>query len=256
MKAVGFVVALVVVLLSATVSPLATHLTGGVGLTKLSANASRDSIGSQGLIDRLKAQELKAQVADESRSLVVTSSDVTLGNGRIMLRGKIRGRDRAKAQLRISGELAEVSDNGSFAAIIKGIGSTRASHVVDIEVLFPDGEKIVQHYTVGTHLQGGTGDVVRSKLFYPNRADSLALGTAMLKVDSGAVKQPLVLSLQAVSESGLPNLPSGMVNVTPGGGGSRFLPHGEHFEEVASDSSLMASILLGWQASPSRSIRF
>lgn len=71
------------------------------------------------------------------------------------------------------------------------------------------------------------------KLFTMNKADTLQLLGAKLCVPAGSLERNRTLSITALQAHELPQLPSGMVNVTDGAAGFRFLPHGEHFRKAA-----------------------
>ena len=66
---------------------------------------------------------------------------------------------------------------------------------------------------------------------YPTEAFTLHLGAATLQGDSGSVKKGVNLSITALQASDLPRLNPGMVNVTAGCAGYRFLPHGSVFDK-------------------------
>ncbi len=75
-----------------------------------------------------------------------------------------------------------------------------------------------------------TGDKsVSEKEFTVVRTDSLSVGGATLYVRSNSLKSDLKLSITPLTKNQLPEMPSGMVNVTGKYAGYRFLPHGEHF---------------------------
>ena len=72
-----------------------------------------------------------------------------------------------------------------------------------------------------------------SKEFKARQQDSLCLMQAQLKVPKGSLSCNQELSITAISYTQMPPLPTGMVNVTSGADGFRFLPHGEHFVKNA-----------------------
>ena len=72
-----------------------------------------------------------------------------------------------------------------------------------------------------------------SKEFKARQQDSLCLMQAQLKVPKGSLSCNQELSITAISNTQMPPLPTGMVNVTSGADGFRFLPHGEHFVKNA-----------------------
>ncbi len=63
----------------------------------------------------------------------------------------------------------------------------------------------------------------------PTDSASVTLMGATLSVPVGAVGRELTLSITALEEADIEKLPQGMVNVTRGAAGFRFLPHGRHF---------------------------
>ncbi|MDR2138493.1 MAG: hypothetical protein LBP50_02955, partial [Tannerella sp.] len=60
-------------------------------------------------------------------------------------------------------------------------------------------------------------------------AGELHLGEAGLTVPDSSLAQPAVFSITALRSTDLPAMDPGLVNVTAGEGGYRFLPHGKHF---------------------------
>ena len=71
------------------------------------------------------------------------------------------------------------------------------------------------------------------KLFTISKADTLQVLGARLFVPAGSLERNRTLSITALGTDEIPQLPSGMVNVTKGAAGFRFLPHGEHFKKAA-----------------------
>lgn len=67
------------------------------------------------------------------------------------------------------------------------------------------------------------------KHFYSGKTDSLSIPGAEINVGSACLKEEKTLSITPLLENDLPQLSAGLVNVTGGASGYRFLPHGEHF---------------------------
>ena len=71
------------------------------------------------------------------------------------------------------------------------------------------------------------------KRFRIGKQDSLSLNKAKIYVPSGSLSTDKEISITAIDSTQIAKLPTGMVNVTAGADGYRFLPHGEHFAAKA-----------------------
>ena len=71
------------------------------------------------------------------------------------------------------------------------------------------------------------------KRFRIGKQDSLSLNKAKIYVPSGSLSTDKEISITAIDSTQIAKLPTGMVNVTAGADGYRFLPHGEHFTAKA-----------------------
>ena len=71
------------------------------------------------------------------------------------------------------------------------------------------------------------------KKFCVGKQDSLSLNKAKIYVPSGSLSTDKEISITAIDSTQIAKLPTGMVNVTAGADGYRFLPHGEHFTAEA-----------------------
>ena len=78
-----------------------------------------------------------------------------------------------------------------------------------------------------------TNQYTVSKQFTGTANDTLSLGGARLCVPAEGMKSGMRLSITPLDSASLPQVPAGLANVTAGGGGFRFLPHGEHFKRFA-----------------------
>ena len=101
------------------------------------------------------------------------------------------------------------------------------------------------YYRIGTRTKGevpagkGTGGEVpvsgsSSSEFYATMGEAFEMrfDEALLVCESGSLRRGTKLSISGIDQ-GLPPLGAGMVNVTSGHSGYRFLPHGEHFRKAA-----------------------
>ena len=71
------------------------------------------------------------------------------------------------------------------------------------------------------------------KKFCVGKQDSLSLNEAKIYVPFGSLSADKEISITAIDSTQIAKLPTGMVNVTAGADGYRFLPHGEHFTAKA-----------------------
>jgi RHS repeat-associated protein len=70
---------------------------------------------------------------------------------------------------------------------------------------------------------------LKSEKWAGNGITNISLPGARLHIPSGAITSPRLVSITALQQADIPVLDKGMVNVTAGSGGYRFLPHGSHF---------------------------
>ncbi len=82
------------------------------------------------------------------------------------------------------------------------------------------------------------------KSFIAYQKDSLVLDEVVLRVDEGVLVQTTEFSIQQLKSGEVRILSSGMVNVTAGSSGFRFLPHGEHFKDKGAEVILPYDPLL------------
>lgn len=106
--------------------------------------------------------------------------------------------------------------------------------LVESTGVIPTGDSLTAHDTVKM-AQTGVKAISKAieKVFSPLLADTLEAFGAKLVVPAGGIENATTLSITPLSSDELPDLPSGMVNVTRGAAGFRFLPHGEHFRRAA-----------------------
>ncbi|GGB25045.1 SpvB/TcaC N-terminal domain-containing protein [Puia dinghuensis] len=170
--------------------------------------------------------------------------------------GFVTGAGRQMAKVTIDGKAARVW-KGAFEAIVQrpaGLGGSlrpggsaggwlpadsAGGWQSTIEVEYPDGrkeqrvvrfageEKADYQYdiagaVVSTHRWVGAG-----------QAAVLAVGGASISIPKNALQAAATVSVTALRTVDLPALDQGMVNVTAGGGGFRFLPHGHLFAHDA-----------------------
>jgi hypothetical protein len=164
------------------------------------------------------------------------------------LQGFVSGKDAEKAKLSIGNRKVR-SYQGEFEGI--AMRPTDKEDLDDanvvysdqpwstvVEAVFPDGEVlraevVFERPSVWDYETGFNPDIhYTEKEISTEEAFCVFLDEVSLEGTAGAIKSDMTLSVTALRSIDFPRLNPGMVNVTAGNDGYRFLPHGAHFEEA------------------------
>lgn len=164
-----------------------------------------------------------------------------------ILQGYVSGKDADKAKLNIGnrkvrnyqGEFEGIAvrpDNKQTETYENELPSEQP-WTTTVEAVFPDGEVLRAEVTferpsIWDFETGFNPDIhYAEKEIFTEEAFYLFLDDVSLEGKAGAIKSDMTLSITALRAIDFPRLNPGMVNVTAGSDGYRFLPHGAHFNE-------------------------
>ncbi|MDP4238179.1 MAG: SpvB/TcaC N-terminal domain-containing protein, partial [Bacteroidota bacterium] len=166
-------------------------------------------------------------------SPLAVNSGTTLYNGKAYLHGFVQGVEDDKPTISIDGKAVGVYD-GEFEILVTPNGKNTVEVTAEIngksyskEIRFNRNAQPDKEYALIERTEK------RSKTFEKGKAETLQTKDAELKVDDKALLATQRFSLSSLRFMDLPALDMGMINVTDGHKGFRFLPHGEHFTEGA-----------------------
>jgi RHS repeat-associated protein len=188
---------------------------------------------------RIKNLSIEIAAAQEAESsVIITQPSATYYGNHAYVRGFVTGAGKNKAKVTIDGKVARVW-KGAFEAIVNRPADGNGGWQSLVEVSYPDGKKKKQVVQFNAEQKADysfelDGKVVHSqRLLQQNQAAVIAAGGASLIIPKRALKAAATVSVTALRPVDLPALDMGMVNVTPDGGGFRFLPHGSLFGRAA-----------------------
>ncbi len=194
---------------------------------------------------RIEGEELE----ETSRRLIVNQPTTAYYYRRFgYIQGFVTGLDCDKALIRIGGQKVRAY-RGEFESLVsrnsqgqeeEADNDVLPSHApwnTTIEAIFPDGEILKVDITfekpaVWDHLTGFDPVIhFTEEEVMQNESFELMLATATLQGEAGSLQKNTTLSITALRAIDLPRLNPGMVNVTAGYDGYRFLPHGSNFDK-------------------------
>jgi RHS repeat-associated protein len=171
-------------------------------------------------------------------AVVVAQPSLNYYNKQGYISGFLKGPGKDKATVRVGGTAARVW-KGAFEAIVDKPENAAANWGATIEVDYPDGTKQRQavefvHEQKPDYRFDLTNAVEHTqKLITQDQAGALTLAGASISIPKGALRAASIVSVTALRPIDMPALDAGMVNVTRGDGGYRFLPHGTLFAKEA-----------------------
>ncbi len=199
---------------------------------------------------RLEGEEL--QETETDRRLIVNQPTTAYYYRRFgYVQGFVTGEDYDKATIRIGGEKVRVF-KGEFESLISRNSQGQEEEAEDdvlpshapwsttVEAVFPDGEVLsvdilFEKPAQWDYLSGFDATIHHTeKAITQSEAFSLTLGSAALHGEAGSLQKNTNVSITALRKIDLPKLNPGMVNVTAGYDGYRFLPHGSNFDKPLS----------------------
>jgi RHS repeat-associated protein len=162
-------------------------------------------------------------------ALVLSHEDGTDG---AYLRGFVDPMDGGRPALSVDGAPAAIERDGAFGIFVPRTGPADEPWQVVLTAAFPDGTRVRRTVRLGGKPSGDPDlENVKEEQAAPGEAKSLRLAGARLDVPPGALAQKVAISMRRLAAGELPELDSGMTNVTAEGGGFRMGPHGLRFRE-------------------------
>jgi len=184
-------------------------------------------------------EEERGTTLRRSSTLVVTRQSMPRYADKGYVEGFVTGAGRSRARVTIDGSEVRLW-KGAFEAIAQRPADSAGDWESTIEVSYPDGRKqqrVVRfageqtaEYTFGLERVV----IHTQRRLVAGQSAVLAVGTAAIAIPGGALRTDATVSVTALRTMDLPALDQGMVNVTAGYGGYRFLPHGTKFVRDAS----------------------
>ncbi|HTI91719.1 MAG TPA: SpvB/TcaC N-terminal domain-containing protein [Puia sp.] len=196
---------------------------------------------------RVRNLAIEVGAPGEEDAVVITKGSLPYYEGKGYIDGFVTGAGRQKAKVTVDGKAARVW-KGTFEAIVQRPADSAGDWRSTVEVEYPDGRKerrVVQfsgERQADYRFELGAAVVHEQRWLQQNQAAVLSAGGASITIPQGALRAAATVSVTALRPVDLSALDQAMVNVTPGGGGFRFLPHGTHF-------ATEAQLTLGYDAS-------
>ncbi|PRY87223.1 virulence plasmid B protein [Marinilabilia salmonicolor] len=189
---------------------------------------------------KLRIEPQKELLSEPHRQLILNIPDSRYYYGTTgYLQGFVSGLDAQKASIFIGDE--EVwSDKGNFESLVEKSMTDAEQWSVEVKAVFPDGEEIVSDVVFKKpgewSLQNGFDRTIHQaeESVEPDSGFLVALGHVKLSGDPGSVDDKTNISITALRDIDVPALDAGMVNVTAGHKGYRFLPDGTEFNDFVS----------------------
>ena len=185
-----------------------------------------------------RVKNLAIEVAPRGTESVVTHSSAPRYADKGYVEGFVTGAGAKKARVIIDGKAVRVW-KGVFEAIVQRPADSAGDWQSTVEVEYPEGRKeqrIVRFSgnEAADYTFGMEGTVVHTqRRLIAGQAAELTAGGASIVIPREALRAAATVSVTALRTMDLPAMDQGMVNVTTGGGGFRFLPHGTKFAREA-----------------------
>jgi RHS repeat-associated protein len=183
-----------------------------------------------------KVRNLSIEVGapGEEESVVMTRMSAPHFDDKGYIEGFVIGAGRKKAKVTIDGKAAWIW-KGAFEAIVQRPVDSADDWRSVVEVEYPDGRKqrrvvrFAGEQQADYHFELGGAVVSEQRRVRTGQAAVLSAGGARIEIPAAALRSDATVSITALRTVDLPALDQGMVNVTRGRGGFRFLPHGTLF---------------------------
>lgn len=186
---------------------------------------------------RIRSIELvveKAVAADPAagkRALVINQPSAVYFGEKAYLKGFLAGAGAESARVFIGQQALEVVQ-GEFEYIATKPAGAAAGWTLDLRAVYPDGRELhkkvpfTQSRKADWEWMPAAKGTSCAQLFEKGACGSLNAFGAGLEVPAGALMENKTISVTALREVDMPALDPDLVNVTPNGGGYRFLPDG------------------------------
>ncbi len=151
------------------------------------------------------------------------------------LQGFVVGDNNNKAEILIDGELIRYNQ-GTFESLVEK-NSDNENWTVTVQAVFEDGQLLSVEVPFNKPAEwdeknGFDKDIHHTEqLATAKTGFDIQLANAHLTGEAGSVEKETQVSVTALRDRDIPALDAGMVNVTAGYAGYRFLPHGTEFKK-------------------------
>ncbi|MEH0152860.1 SpvB/TcaC N-terminal domain-containing protein [Limibacter armeniacum] len=184
------------------------------------------------------AIEIENRSVQKAHEVVVSATTQQVGaNKQTYIKGFVPGSMQDHVEVKVGGKKVKPF-HGEFELLTSEASLT--NNTVPVEIKYPDGQTLTRKVVVEdkgvahfTHTQVEEW-VTAEQVVSPNTERTLKLKGVELTAPKGAVKKETTLSVTTLRQVDLPPLDAGMVNVTAGADGFRFLPHGTLFDSAVS----------------------
>jgi len=170
------------------------------------------------------------------RRLVVNQPTTEYYYGKLgYLQGYVIGDNNDKAEVFIDGEKIRYN-RGTFESLIEK-NIDKENWTVTVQAVFDDGQMLSVEVpfnkpTEWDEKNGFDKSIHHSEqIATKQKSFDIQLANARLKGEAGSVENDTRVSITALRDRDIPALDAGMVNVTAGYAGYRFLPHGTEFNK-------------------------
>ena len=185
-----------------------------------------------------KIKNLAIEVVQDEPESIVTRREAPRYTDKGYVEGFVTGAGSKKAKVTIDGQAVRVW-KGVFEAIVQRPADSAGDWQSSIEVEYPNGrkEQRIIHFT-GNQSADYTfaleATVIHTqRSLQQGQSAVLTTSGASISIPKGALRLDATVSVTALRTIDLPAMDQGMVNVTEGGAGFRFLPHGTKFNKDA-----------------------
>ena len=174
------------------------------------------------------------------RRLVVNQPSTEYYYGKLgYFRGLVIGDDSEEAKVLVNGEKIRYQ-KGTFESLVEKPLNSKENWSVRVQAIFPDGQELFVDIPFNKPSEWDYTNGFDKEIHYTEQLVSnqesflLQLADAKLEGDTGAIDVSTNLSITALRDIDVPALDAGMINVTAGYSGYRFLPHGTGFKKDVS----------------------
>lgn len=183
---------------------------------------------------RVRNLAIEVGAPGDEESVVMAQKTAPHFAGKGYMEGFVNGAGRQKIKVSIDGKAARVW-KGVFEAVVERPVDSAGDWQSTVVVEYPDGHrqqrviKFVGEQQADYRYELAGAVVSEQRRVLMGQAATISMEGASIAIPQGALRTAATVSVTALRTIDLPALDMGMVNVTRGGGGFRFLPHGTKF---------------------------
>ena len=170
------------------------------------------------------------------RRLIVNQPTTEYYYGKLgYLQGYVIGDKNDKAEILIDGEKIRYNQ-GTFESLVEK-NTDDENWMVTVQAIFDDGQLLSVEVPFNKPAEWDTKNGFDKNIHYSEQLATkqngfdIQLANAHLIGEEGTVEKETKVSITALRDRDIPALDAGMVNVTAGYAGYRFLPHGTQFQK-------------------------